>query len=411
MDRKAVALFAIPMAVVTILGWVGDALAPSLLDRAPLLLLVCNPRLRNLVLVSPLVDVTPFVLVAVGRLVISDPLFYWFGRRYGDTSIRWMERKLGPSAGTVLWAERLFRKAAWPVVALMPNNLICLLAARQAWRGPAAIVNVTGTLACSACAHRRRLDPILAFNAWIGRNRLVLTVITIGITLLLVARSARRGRDPVESPSELAAELDGMYKGDVAKNVLGTDLEPCGFEPLTGFYRDGCCNTGGDDPGVHVVCAQMTAEFLAFSRAQGNDLSTAVPEAGFPGLQPGDRWCLCASRWQEALDAGVAPPCTSMRPTSRPWNGARSTPCAATRSTNPVAPVPEASAPDGRFDAPASLNRVADHVTWVSKYLPRAARVFCGPGIDDGDSHGHTTHVLRQAPARTGKEGQSRRKA
>ncbi len=283
-----------------------------LLDRAPLLLLVCNPRLRNLVLVSPMVDVAPFVLVAVGRLVLSDPLFYWFGRRYGDTSIRWMERKLGPSAGTVLWAERLFRKAAWPVVALMPNNLICLLAGAtgMAWAG-FAIVNVTGTLVRVLGVRligAAFSDPILAFNAWIGRNRLVLTVITIGITFLLVARSARRGRDPVESPDELAAELDGMYKGGVAKNVLGTDLEPCGFEPLTGFYRDGCCNTGGDDPGVHVVCAQMTAEFLAFSDAQGNDLSTAVPEAGFPGLQPGDRWCLCASRWQEALDAGVAPP-------------------------------------------------------------------------------------------------------
>ena len=213
MDRKAVALFAIPMAVLTILGWVGDALAPSLLDRAPLLLLVCNPRLRNLVLVSPMVDVTPFVLVAVGRLVISDPLFYWFGRRYGDTSIRWMERKLGPSAGTVLWAERLFRKAAWPVVALMPNNLICLLAGAtgMAWAG-FAIVNVTGTLVRVLGVRligAAFSDPILAFNAWIGRNRLVLTVITIGITFLLVARSARRGRDPVESPDELAAELDG----------------------------------------------------------------------------------------------------------------------------------------------------------------------------------------------------------
>jgi uncharacterized protein (DUF2237 family) len=92
----------------------------------------------------------------------------------------------------------------------------------------------------------------------------------------------------------------------VAKNVLGDDLEPCGFDPLTGFYRDGCCDTGGDDIGVHVVCARVTAEFLEFSRAQGNDLST--PQPGFPGLQPGDQWCLCASRWQEAYEAGVAPP-------------------------------------------------------------------------------------------------------
>jgi uncharacterized protein len=94
----------------------------------------------------------------------------------------------------------------------------------------------------------------------------------------------------------------------VAKNVLGNDLEPCGFDPLTGFYRDGCCNTGAEDIGVHVVCAQMTDEFLAFSQARGNDLSTPMPAAGFPGLQAGDRWCLCASRWQEAFEAGVAPP-------------------------------------------------------------------------------------------------------
>jgi uncharacterized protein (DUF2237 family) len=76
---------------------------------------------------------------------------------------------------------------------------------------------------------------------------------------------------------------------------------------MTGYYRDGCCRTGADDYGVHVVCAQMTDEFLAFSQARGNDLSTPHPEFHFPGLKAGDRWCLCASRWQEALDAGVAP--------------------------------------------------------------------------------------------------------
>jgi len=94
----------------------------------------------------------------------------------------------------------------------------------------------------------------------------------------------------------------------MAKNVLGDDLEPCGVDPLTGFYRTGCCDTGADDAGIHVVCAQVTAAFLAFSREQGNDLSTPQPAFGFAGLQPGDRWCLCADRWKEALDAGVAPP-------------------------------------------------------------------------------------------------------
>lgn len=93
-----------------------------------------------------------------------------------------------------------------------------------------------------------------------------------------------------------------------ATNVLGTPLAPCCTSPMTGFYRDGCCNTGAGDTGVHVVCAEMTPEFLAFTKAQGNDLSTPVPAFQFPGLKPGDRWCLCAPRWQEALEAGVAPP-------------------------------------------------------------------------------------------------------
>ena len=92
-----------------------------------------------------------------------------------------------------------------------------------------------------------------------------------------------------------------------AKNVLGGDLTPCSMSPLTGFYRDGCCNTGGSDLGLHLVCAEMTAEFLEFSVQQGNDLVTPMPAHHFPGLNPGDRWCLCVQRWQEALRAGVAP--------------------------------------------------------------------------------------------------------
>ncbi len=90
-------------------------------------------------------------------------------------------------------------------------------------------------------------------------------------------------------------------------NVFGEPLEPCSLKPLTGFYRDGCCETGPEDTGRHVVCAIMTAEFLAFSKWKGNDLSTPRPEYRFPGLQAGDRWCLCALRWKEALDAGMAP--------------------------------------------------------------------------------------------------------
>lgn len=90
-------------------------------------------------------------------------------------------------------------------------------------------------------------------------------------------------------------------------NVIGEPLMPCSVDPVTGFYRDGCCNTGPEDLGSHTVCAVMTEEFLAFTKLRGNDLSTPRPEFGFPGLGPGDQWCLCAARWREALDAGAAP--------------------------------------------------------------------------------------------------------
>src|SRR5215470_5047173 len=91
------------------------------------------------------------------------------------------------------------------------------------------------------------------------------------------------------------------------RNVLGGALSICSLEPMTGFFRDGCCNTSAEDVGSHTVCAIMTAEFLAFSKARGNDLSTPRPQFGFAGLKPGDRWCLCAPRWQEAFEAGHAP--------------------------------------------------------------------------------------------------------
>jgi uncharacterized protein (DUF2237 family) len=92
-----------------------------------------------------------------------------------------------------------------------------------------------------------------------------------------------------------------------AKNVMGGELKPCSMDPVTGFFRNGCCETSHEDFGLHTVCAVMTAEFLAFSKQAGNDLSTPRPEIGFAGLRPGDRWCLCAPRWKEALDAGAAP--------------------------------------------------------------------------------------------------------
>ncbi len=96
-------------------------------------------------------------------------------------------------------------------------------------------------------------------------------------------------------------------RGGGQRNVLGGPLGICGERPPTGFFRDGCCNTSDEDIGLHTVCAVMTAEFLEFSKAAGNDLTTPHPEFGFPGLQPGDRWCLCAARWRQAWEAGAAP--------------------------------------------------------------------------------------------------------
>ncbi len=95
---------------------------------------------------------------------------------------------------------------------------------------------------------------------------------------------------------------------NLVKNVLGTALQACSMNPLTGFTRSGCCETGPEDTGRHTVCAQMTDEFLIFSKTRGNDLTTPRPEYDFPGLKAGDRWCLCAARWQEAVEEGIAPP-------------------------------------------------------------------------------------------------------
>lgn len=93
-----------------------------------------------------------------------------------------------------------------------------------------------------------------------------------------------------------------------AKNVLGGPLQSCSTKPLTGFYRNGCCDTGAEDIGLHLVCTQVTAEFLAHQRSIGNDLSTPYPAYGFPGLRPGDRWCVCVERWKQSLEAGMAAP-------------------------------------------------------------------------------------------------------
>lgn len=117
-------------------------------------------------------------------------------------------------------------------------------------------------------------------------------------------QTASEGTNPTERSGVEALRVPAP----MTRNVLGGALQPCCLSPVTGFYRTGSCETGPLDRGSHTVCAQVTEAFLAFTKAQGNDLSSPAPWADFPGLKPGDRWCLCASRWQEALAAGVAPP-------------------------------------------------------------------------------------------------------
>src|SRR5262249_27514289 len=133
----------------------------------------------------------------------------------------------------------------------------------------------------------------------------------IGKCLRVWTSSAFRSIAEHRSCAETAMLRDDRGHGggrpDTPRNVLGDRLEVCSINPMTGFFRDGCCDTGQEDIGSHTVCAVMTAAFLEFSKSRGNDLSTPVPEFGFRGLKPGDRWCLCAPRWQEALEAGQAP--------------------------------------------------------------------------------------------------------
>ena len=117
---------------------------------------------------------------------------------------------------------------------------------------------------------------------------------------------------------------NGGRRPSSPRNVLGDRLDVCSMEPKTGFFRDGCCNTNGEDVGSHTVCAVMTAEFLEFSKSRGNDLSTPMPQFGFPGLRPGDRWCLCAPRWLEAFEAGYPPRVVLRLLTKAPSTTARS---------------------------------------------------------------------------------------
>ncbi|HVJ98412.1 MAG TPA: hypothetical protein VNC41_16405 [Acidimicrobiia bacterium] len=218
-DRTGIVLFAVPMAITTILAWAGDALAPSLIpnDKDPgvgqaIVLILLNPRLRNLVLVAPTMAAAPFILISAFRLILVDPFFYWFGRRYGDVAIRWMEAKLGPGASIVLWLEKFFAKTSYVAVAVVPNQWICLLAGAtrmKVW--VFALLNGGGTFARVILIWYLGdafSDPILSLNNWIGEHRLQLTALTFTIVAIAVYRSTRKGQKAIEMPSDIVEELE-----------------------------------------------------------------------------------------------------------------------------------------------------------------------------------------------------------
>jgi membrane protein DedA with SNARE-associated domain len=219
LDRNAFVLFAIPMTITTIAAWIGDAFGPTLLVSAPLVLIICNPRLRNLVLAAPTLGAVPFISVAVARLVLTDPFFYWFGRRYGDEAIRWMERKLGPGATIVLWLERFFARTSYVAVTVIPNQWICLLAGATKMRVWVFVVlNIGGTVARVVAIWWLGdvfADPLLSVNHWIGDHRIQLTLITFAIVAVGVWRSMRKGGLAIETPTELAEELTAAERDEI----------------------------------------------------------------------------------------------------------------------------------------------------------------------------------------------------
>jgi membrane protein DedA with SNARE-associated domain len=214
-DAKGVAIFAIPLAAATIAGWIGDAFAPSLLSDAPLVLIALSPRTRNFVIVAANVSLLPFLAVAVARLLLTDPLFFWFGRRYGDVTLRWAERRFGVAAKWLTWLEKGFKRASWPMVALVPNNWICMLAGATAMNiWVFATLNIGGTVARMwliwAIGDRFK-DPLLEVTGWISDNRWWLTGITIAIVAVSILHSMRTSpRGAIDTPAEILDELEEL---------------------------------------------------------------------------------------------------------------------------------------------------------------------------------------------------------
>jgi membrane protein DedA with SNARE-associated domain len=224
-ERSLLTLFLIPVTVLAVAGVVANALLPTLVAEAPVAIPALTTRADRLLLVAPLLPGEVFLSVALVRELVGDPLFYLFGRRYGDVGIRWIEQRTGPDSRWLRTIERLFRRAAYVVVAVWPINLVCLLAGATKMRPlPFFALNITGTLVRIGLIFMLGdllQDPILEIVSFITRYQWYLTGITCTVVAISLWRQARRGRGPVETVGELQHEL-----ADAAAGLEEAELHP-----------------------------------------------------------------------------------------------------------------------------------------------------------------------------------------
>ncbi|MCJ7437329.1 MAG: VTT domain-containing protein [Acidimicrobiia bacterium] len=210
-DRARLALLVVPIALVAVASSIGEAISPTLLVDAPLLLVALVPRNRYLVLAAPQLAFWPFFIVGMVRLTLTDPLFYLFGRRHGDAAIHWTERRVG-APGSVRRLEQWFRRAAYPVVTVAPNNLVCVLAG-------ASGMSIRGFLLANLGGTAARMvliwwlgsvfsEPLLDVVEFVNRYRWILTAVTVAVVAVSVWRARRSHRSEIETPEEVAEELE-----------------------------------------------------------------------------------------------------------------------------------------------------------------------------------------------------------
>jgi membrane protein DedA with SNARE-associated domain len=215
-ERTLLTLFLVPVSVLAVAGIVGSAIFPTLVADAPSLVPALTTRADRLLLVAPLIPGELFLSVALVRELIGDPLFYLFGRRYGDVGIRWVERRSGPNSRWLRTVERLFRRAAYVVVAVWPINVVCLLAGATKMRPLAFFsLNITGTIVRITLIYflgDLLEDPLRDIAAFITRYQWYLTPITFLLVAVSLWGQGRRGRGPVETVDELQAELTGAER-------------------------------------------------------------------------------------------------------------------------------------------------------------------------------------------------------